>query len=103
MHRLVTIEQKRVKGVKEQLDKSEIVEKIKSADKFIDRLKYGEDSAQKVQEYDPFVAKSGSEGFASKSDLNFLQKIVQHTIPLKGGTGPASLNELKDLIGSMNK
>ena len=52
---------------------------------------------------DQHVIKPGFDGFASTKDLNFLHKIVQHTIPLKGGNGTTGLNELKDLIGSVRR
>ena len=95
------IESKKVKGVKDTLDKGEIVEKIKAADKFIERLKHGgEDSPAKHEKFDGHVIQPGSAGFAAESDLNFLQSIVEHSVPLKGGIGSTSLNELKDLICS---
>ena len=47
IQRLLQIEAKKVKGVKEQLDKGEIVEKIKASDKFIERLKHGVNSPSK--------------------------------------------------------
>ena len=57
----------------------------------------------KGEKFEDHVIQPGSHGFASTKDLNFLQKIVQHTIPLKGGTGTTGLNELKDLIGSVRR
>ena len=47
------------------------MEKIKAADKFIERLKFGGDSPTKKATYD--IAEPGSSGFASDKDLIFLK------------------------------
>lgn len=82
MGRLVHLETKTVKGVKDQLDKNEIVEKIKQADKFIDKLKYGDHVIkQRDIEYFDLTLKKNAPIAESASHVNFLQSIREASIP----------------------
>ena len=83
MHRLVHIETKTIKGVKDQLDKNEIVEKIKQADKFIDKLKYGDNSiSQRDIQYFDLTLKKNAPITIAASNVNFLQSIREASIPV---------------------